>query len=522
MQTLKTLAEDGRSLAETTAFAVRARVRLVRTAPPPPMTASSSPSSAPIPQQRAPRPDTQPNKLIADELAAVNRAKIVRATERREVGRWLVKEITRMGPVFIKLGQFVACRGDLIDEDLASELEKLQDDIAPEPIDPNGDVMRELKTLGVTIEETPFACASISQCYRGMTRDRQRVVVKLKRPSIDVAFQRDVWNIEKVLLMFQMCNVPGTTDCLDVFRESRALLCAELDFLQEQLNARRFAHSLKDVPWVRVPRIMVATRDYIVMEEMPGIKVSDVQALKAAGVDVNELAYKLMTCFCVQVLRNGLFHGDPQSGNIAVCPYTSDLIFYDYGAIVQSAQLKAYMPRLINAFITKDCEEIISIVLDMRVITQVGSRAELRQSISLILKYFDTMDTMTFHSTIASKDVLRGGTAFKLTAAYIYLFRSVNMLEGVCKQLNPEFTYMKFFEFIKPHIPQPSINTEALLKTVLAVPTTVKNVSEIIMEMDDTHERTKVSLERYVNMTLGLQGAMTIVIALASLATLAV
>ena len=192
-----------------------------------------------------------------------------------------------MGPLFIKLGQFASSRRDLMDEDICDELALLQDHLDPFPTD---SVLVERFDLS-----EPIACASVAQVAVGRLR-RRRVAVKIQRPNVRALFAADLSNIHMIATFACFLNLPGSSNMLEVVQETTPIVLGEVDFVGEARRTAAFRRSLSDVPGVVVPRIHIASRTFIVMDYLPGIKITDTARLQAQGIDLQELSYRLMSC----------------------------------------------------------------------------------------------------------------------------------------------------------------------------------------------------------------------------------
>ena len=248
-----------------------------------------------------------------------------------------------LGPTYVKLGQLIASRSEMLPEEWESELNKLQSEVAPFPYEEAERIISE--ELGATpkkcfssFADQPFAAASMAQVYRASLLGGEDVVVKVQRPDIDVMVRGDLNVMRDVVATLekraQWARNLGFSGMVEEFAEN---VTEELDYLNEAYNARRLKETMRDFDYVSIPTIYGAysTSKVITMEFMQGVKMTRVEAMDAAGVDRQELARKLIRVMNKQVLLDGFFHGDPHPGNVLVDLDTGKIVFLDLGMMGQ-------------------------------------------------------------------------------------------------------------------------------------------------------------------------------------------
>lgn len=337
------------------------------------------------------------------------------------------------------------------------------------------------------VEQVPLATASIAQVVKGVDHQGKSVIIKLQRPNIHVTFQQDIGDLETVLGGFKSVGLASADKILTTIQECKPAIFEELDFKQEALNMQRFKSSLADIPWVAVPDVIRVGSKHIVMDYVPGIKVTDTARIDAAGIDRKDLAKRLMMTFIVQILRNGIFHADQHPGNIAVRE-NGDIVYYDFGSVIYIQEYREYLGKLIQSLVLKDVGLMIECLVNMKIITPKGSKIAIKRVFTKFIDFISNMDAKEFHVSIAeTQSSIRTSSkdSFALDVRFIYMIKTANMLEGICRTLDPDFSYDSFFGEIQDILPEVPKLQQTLLQDIVNVPSSVKNMSDIISDMEE-------------------------------------
>ena len=256
--------------------------------------------------------------------------------------RWLVKNILELGPTFIKIGQALSTRADLIPVEYIEEFGQLQDRVPPFSSElAIAAVERELgKPIAVLFAEfnpTPLAAASLGQVHKARLHTGEDVVVKVQRPGLARLFNLDFeilhhlvrW-LNRLFKNIRKFNLEG------IYREFFELLYVEIDYIHEGKNADRFRQNFHDYQRVAVPEVywQYTTSKILTLEYLPGIKIDNRPALEASQIDTQEVIQLGITCYLKQLLEDGFFQSDPHPGNMAVSA-RGDIIFYDFGTMAE-------------------------------------------------------------------------------------------------------------------------------------------------------------------------------------------
>jgi len=251
--------------------------------------------------------------------------------------------LEQLGPTYVKIGQMMASRSDVLPAAWIDELAKLQSDAAPfEWVDVQAIVTKELgadpEVLYATFEHEPFAAASTAQVHRATLKDGTIVAVKVQRPRIQAKTQADLGVIEQLAKVAeQRFSAARKIGLEGIVSEFAAGVLKELDYRNEAYHAKRLADGMTRFPEVHVPLVYddLSGQRVITMEFVKGIKISKADELRAAGFDTTELGTVFIRAIIKQVLIDGFFHGDPHPGNILGDPESKRIIFLDLGLVGQ-------------------------------------------------------------------------------------------------------------------------------------------------------------------------------------------
>jgi ubiquinone biosynthesis protein len=281
-------------------------------------------------------------------------------------GERLARALASLGPSFIKLGQALATRSDLIGEDVADDLAQLQDRLAPFP----GEVARAtlaaelgrpVEDLFRSFDDTPVAAASIAQVHFAVAADGHEVAVKILRPGIEAAFARDLdllrWIAEWVARVIPSLRRLRPIAVVDTFAETVRM---EMDLRLEGAAAAELKQNFADDPDFRVPAVdwNRTARRVLTIERVAGVRIDDVAALAAAGHDVDVILAKSAQAFFRQVFRDGFFHADMHPGNMFV---TADgaLAPVDFGIMGRiDRPTRIFLAEMLRGFLTGDYREV--------------------------------------------------------------------------------------------------------------------------------------------------------------------
>ena len=405
-----------------------------------------------------------------------------------ELGRWTKEQLLDLGPTFVKLGQIASTRADLYPPEFTKELETLQDDVPPVEFDTvvYHDIFKEF-------DPVPFKSASIGQVHMAVLKNGQKVVVKLKRPGILDIMKEDTDTIKDIVNFLEWIGIDTGNSSGYVLDESIEYLLGEADYLQEIENAIEFRKSMKDVDWVKIPRVYkkYSNDEMIVMEYVPSTKLTEIKDPK---INKKKICEALINSYVIQTMDNGLFHADPHPGNLGFSS-RGKLVFYDFGLLVRlSEELRDGFKNLFGFIITRDTAGIVDVLIKLGVIVPTTTDvSDIELFFENILGYLETLDG----SGIMNDDLavqLAAEKPFVVPTSFVYLAKSFTIIEGICVQLDPEFNY---YTYLEPMIQQQFIESidisEMVMKTT-EIPTKIGKISTAVLGLEKSRAAMKRSM----------------------------
>ena len=247
--------------------------------------------------------------------------------------------LQQLGPTYVKVGQMVSSRADVLPAAWRTELDKLQNTVPPFPYEQVEAIVRsELgappDALFASFDHEPLGAASLAQVHRATLPDGSEVVVKVQRPNVQAMVRADLGNMEDLARQAERrVTTARTMNLAAMIHEFGQGVLTELDYRIEAYHALRLAEVVEGIEGIHVPRVYLdrSSGRVITMEFVRGVKATNVAALDAAGVDRDLVARRFLRAIIKQVLVDGFFHGDPHPGNIVIDPETGALTFLDLG-----------------------------------------------------------------------------------------------------------------------------------------------------------------------------------------------
>jgi ubiquinone biosynthesis protein len=362
--------------------------------------------------------------------------------------------LEQLGTTYIKLGQILSTRPDLLPPAYIVELSKLLDSAPPVPTD---EIVRVIEQeLGGPVERwfadferQPIASASIGQVHRATLQDGTTVVIKAQRPGVERLVQADLNLIMSQARFLQARSSAlrryGLVDILEEFSNS---LRDELDYTYEARNAERL-RAMVGGEGVAIPRVYwdLTTRRVIVLSELKGIQLNEVDRLRGHGYDLSSIAARVVEVYLELVFKHGIFHADPHPANILVCDRRIGLI--DFGVIgYLTPRIREDLGALLMALVQQDADEMVHIIARMGAVSGGTERDAMRRDVQrLIVRYYsaslESLPLAQFLSDILSISFKHH---VRLPSDLALLVRTVVILEGVALGLDPSFVLTAILE----------------------------------------------------------------------------
>jgi len=357
--------------------------------------------------------------------------------------------IEELGPTFIKLGQLLSTRPDVLGKEYIHEFSKLQDKVpAVSLAEVNSQIQREfgspVEDLFAEFSEEPLAAASIAQVHRGKLKSGEEVVFKVRRPGIAKIVETDIDVLMGLAYLIEQ-HVPEVAlyDPVGLVKEFRRNIMRELNFTREGRTIERFAVNFAASETVYTPKIFWDYSGEIVLtlEYIPGIKISELEKLKEQDYDLKEIARRGADAFLKQVLDYGLFHADPHPGNVFILP-GQVICMLDYGMVGRLGQdLKDQLIDLLQALLNRDVDRIISQLLYSGELADESDLRSLKRDLhDFIEDYYDIVLQDIKAGRLLSEFIeILTHHRIHFPPDYMLLAKALVVMEGVGRQLDPEF-----------------------------------------------------------------------------------
>jgi ubiquinone biosynthesis protein len=366
--------------------------------------------------------------------------------------------LEELGPTFIKLGQLLSTRADLLSSDYRAELTKLQDAAPRVPSAVVQEIVeRELHapadTTAASFEAVPLACASVGQAHAATLPDGTEVVVKVRRPNVVEDMERDFEIIQNLAARASRhSKIAARYDVVGLADEFVHTLRGQLDYLQEMRNAERFQANFAGDPWVQIPRVFpdLTTSRVITLERIRGMKVTDLAALDEAGLDRHALAERMALIVAKMIFEDGFFHADPHPGNFFIEP-TGRVGIIDFGMVgILDDRRREQLFSLLNGFLRQDPGRLTDALLALSSSTGEIDRVRLREDLGNLLKrqFGRSISEISLRGAIGEILETVRRHHLRLPRDLSLLFTVLILAEGIVAELDPEF---QFAEALAPY-----------------------------------------------------------------------
>jgi len=407
--------------------------------------------------------------------------------------------LEELGTTYIKLGQIAGSQYSAIPREISLELQKLQDDIPPFPTQQVHDLI--LKETGQTtgqafasFDEEPLAAASIAQVHRATLHDETEVVLKVQRPGIREDIEADL-EIMSATAQFLENTVGRNRGLMEIMDEFAISLQRALDFRNEGRNADRLRYNLSGVYGVHVPNIHWShtTNRILVMDYVEGVKITDVPAVRAAGLDPHDIAARFTQAMSQQILIDGFFHGDPHPGNVIVDLSSGGITFLDMGMMgYLDEELRRELGNAVIALQAPNVADLVRIFLRVGITFKPVDQRALRRALEHIVnRYFSaSLSQVSFSDMMYEIMNTLFEHGIRLPAELTLAMKALIQTQEISSRLNPtlqisdianEVSDQLFWEQFKPGVIEDRLN-ETTAEVLRLAPIAADAVERLLRE----------------------------------------
>jgi predicted unusual protein kinase regulating ubiquinone biosynthesis (AarF/ABC1/UbiB family) len=373
-------------------------------------------------------------------------------------GVWLKENLISLGPTFIKIGQALGTRADLLPLAYVKELTKLQDQVPPFPTSEafariESELGKSITEAYLEIDAEPIASASLGQVYRARLHTGVEVAVKVQRPALHKTVGFDIAVLERITrFLARFPSVSENADWEGMLREFRQTISEEMDYAREAANADRFRRNFREWRAVRVPRIYWThtTARVITMEFIRGTKVTDIEALRARRISPVKVNRLLVRAYLKQLLEDGFFHADPHPGNLLVMD-TGHLAFFDFGMVGRiTPRLQSQMIDAFFHVVGRDIEGLAQDLINLNFLKPGVDAERVRPVVEGLFRHYLNLKLgeVNFKELTYDLAEVMYDYPFRLPANFTYVIRALMTLEGIGIVTDPGFS---FFDTAKPY-----------------------------------------------------------------------
>lgn len=390
-------------------------------------------------------------KRLPKRIVGRNREKI-KDIKSRTIYERVRMALEEMGPAYVKFGQMLSNRNDILPEEMISELQKLQDKVEIQEVDIRKKLAEELNIIPEeyfqSIDEEPMASASIGQVFRAVLKNGEKVVLKIRRDNIDNVVETDLIIMKDMAKFLEKYDVNAKNiNLLYIVETFENMLKKELSLTNERKNMERFENNFKGNEHLHVPVVYkeLSNNRILCMEFIEGIKITDKEKIKKTGFNPKEIASLGLELYIKQVMKYGFFHADPHPGNIFLGK-DGKLIFIDFGAM---GTLYPYEIELLEEltlnFLQKDVKKMIATIKELALDYNISDEKRLERGFYDILSMVDgtSLEEINLVEIMDRVKTLLSQNQVLLSEDVYLLVKGIGQIEGIGRHLNPQLNIMQ-------------------------------------------------------------------------------
>ena len=390
-------------------------------------------------------------KRLPKRIVRRNREKI-KDIKSRTIYERVRMALEEMGPAYVKFGQMLSNRNDILPEEMISELQKLQDKVEIQEVDIRKKLVEELNIIPEeyfqSIDEEPMASASIGQVFRAVLKNGEKVVLKVRRDNIDNVVETDLIIMKDMAKFLEKYDVNAKNmNLLYIVESFENMLKKELSLINERKNIERFENNFKENEHIHVPVVYkeLSNNRILCMEFIEGIKITDKEKIEKTGFNPKEIASLGLELYIKQVMKYGFFHADPHPGNIFLGK-DGKLIFIDFGAM---GTLYPYEIELLEEltlnFLQKDVKKMIATIKELALGYNISDEKRLERGFYDILSMVDwtSLEEINLVEIMERVKTLLSQNQVLLSEDVYLLVKGIGQIEGIGRHLNPQLNIMQ-------------------------------------------------------------------------------
>lgn len=442
-----------------------------------------------------------------------------------------------LGPTYVKLGQLMSTREDMLSRDFCLELEKLKENVKPMDFSVVLEVLHEELQcdpyeIFKSIDEVPIGSASIGQVHVAYLKDDTKVVIKVMRPGIYDIVVQDFAILKKAIKYVNLVtDIHEIVDLNIILDETFEAMKLEMDFENELENIKIFTAKHQDFKYIKLPKTYdsLSTKHMLVMEYIEGFKITDIEQLAEHGYDRTEICAKMVENFIIQIVEHGIFHADPHSGNIIISD--GKIVWLDLGMVGQiNKRDQELYKRAIKAIIKNDIYEVKSVILTIGVCRYETNHAKLYQDIEKMLFKYLGMDMNDMDMGIMFQELMAvaRNNGISLPKGLTLLGRCILIMQRVISVLDPSANLLEFFthhvkdnyqDELNPKklFPNSAIKTYKSASKLIEIPAQIGDLLDITIKGQKHVNVEIVNLRENVNKTVRSSNRLGLSLILSSL-----
>jgi predicted unusual protein kinase regulating ubiquinone biosynthesis (AarF/ABC1/UbiB family) len=390
-------------------------------------------------------------RFLKDRKTAKSEAGKEWSYRRERNGRVAVELFIELGPAFIKLGQILSARPDLMPKEYIRSFEMLQDSVPPSPFEEVKPILEanlgDLAKIFDSFDDKAVSGASLGQVYRAVYKGKA-VAVKVNRPNAEFIIKRDIIILDRII-KFAKGRIENFLyiSIQSILRDFRKRIIEEMNYKKEILNSKRIRENIKGREKILIPETYdeISTSQVLVMEYIIGTKITDIKTLKEKNIDLVKLAYEVDISFIRMLLRDDIFHADPHPGNLSVTD-DGQIILYDFGMVGDlDSNTRYYLLSLYDGLTRGDIDQIVDSLIGVKALSPAANRGVIKRSVELGMSGLTgkrAEDSEIRELLEVANDVVFE-FPFRLPTSLVLYMRMSSLLEGICISLDPDFRFVK-------------------------------------------------------------------------------